>query len=336
MLHLQRLKMRPSIIGCLLLFGLIFSKNVAAQTCCSGGVPLTGNLGLPETYAGNWQFSLNYDVNVLLTLKDGTNKLDDNSRKRLTHSALLQAAYTFSPKLSIEGFISYVRQEREIQQPNLPKNFVHTEGIGDAVILAKYKVLKPLRLGLGLKFPTGASDLVREDGIPLNADLQPGSGSWDLIFWAGFNKELSFRPSMAFFGTSTFRLTGKNHDYLGSRIYQFGNEFQVIAGIGDRLILGKLIIDPSLAFRFRKVAADNIDSEIVPSTGGSWVFINPGLTYNITQDFSTQVNAEFPMYGKVTGTQLSPTYRINAGVFFKFGRKKDLVKSNINAPASNF
>jgi len=56
-------------------------QNIQGQTCCSGGVPLSGNLGLPIAESKIWQFSASYDLNVLKTLQTGTEKLDDNTRK---------------------------------------------------------------------------------------------------------------------------------------------------------------------------------------------------------------------------------------------------------------
>ncbi|MCK5105500.1 MAG: hypothetical protein KAR17_21900, partial [Cyclobacteriaceae bacterium] len=47
---------------------VLFSDITYGQTCCSGGVPISGNLGLPPGNIGTWQFSLAYDINVLKTL----------------------------------------------------------------------------------------------------------------------------------------------------------------------------------------------------------------------------------------------------------------------------
>ena len=152
-----------------------------AQTCCSGGVPLSGNLGLPVADQNTWQFSLSYDLNVLQTLKTGTEKLDERNRKRTTHSIMFETGYTFSKRFSADIFLSYIRQERNIRNPGLPSQNLHTSGIGDAVLLLKYNIITEgpvvLTIGVGPKLPTGASDLTK-NGILLGADLQPGSGAW--------------------------------------------------------------------------------------------------------------------------------------------------------------
>jgi hypothetical protein len=71
---------------------LIFNVSILyTQTCCSGGIPLSNSLGLAVLENGSVQIGLNYDYNNLNTLNDGSNKLNDNSRLRITHSILLNA-----------------------------------------------------------------------------------------------------------------------------------------------------------------------------------------------------------------------------------------------------
>ncbi len=42
---------------------------VIAQTCCSGGVPLSGNIGFEGSNRGTLQMELGYDLNYISTLK---------------------------------------------------------------------------------------------------------------------------------------------------------------------------------------------------------------------------------------------------------------------------
>jgi hypothetical protein len=175
---------------------------------------------------------------------------------------------------------------------------------------------------LGVKAPLGPSDLRdNESGILLNADLQPGSGAWDGLLWAQFTRVTSFRPSMSFLFTGTYVFKGKNKTYLGSQIYQFGNELQLIAGLSERLFLGTLLIDPALLFRYRTVEADQNDGSDLPSTGGNWLFINPSLSFWLRPNLSFNINGEIPIYSKLEGTQATPTYRINLGFFYKIATR---------------
>ena len=85
----------------LLLVSVLFISSVNGQTCCSGGIPLSNNLGLENQGKGFFQIGINYDFNNLNTLNSGTQKLNDNSRKRITHSILLNSGYSFSDRFSV-------------------------------------------------------------------------------------------------------------------------------------------------------------------------------------------------------------------------------------------
>lgn len=304
-----------------------FSPSAWSQTCCSGGVPISSNLGLPPEEDGILQVSLRYDLNTLETLKVGTDVLNDDSRNRKTHSALLQLGYSFSERLSVDALFSWVRQERTITQFG-NTDFTATNGIGDAVFLLKYKLFATpqnqtvVTGALGLKAPIGASDLNTTDGLPIIADLQPGSGAWDGILWGQVVHVAGFRPSMSIAGTTVYSFKGVNDEYLRTQTYQFGNELQLMLSVSDRLLLGKLVIDPSLLFRLRNVAADVINEQVLPNTGGTWLFISPGISHWFNTDFSASLNVELPVLADVTGTQVSPTYHLNAGLFYRFRLKK--------------
>lgn len=318
-----------------LLFKIIFLSIGVAQTCCSGGVPLSSNLGLPVSEANTWQLALTYDLNVLETLKTGRETLEDDARSRKTHSTIFEIGYSFSNKFSVEGFFSFVRQERTINQFG-NTNFSATNGIGDGVFLLKYNVWATagnttvLQIGAGPKIPFGATDKRNSQGLALNADLQPGSGAWDGIFLAQLNHTLAVRPSMSLVATSTYSIKGENDNYFGTQKYQFGREFQVSVGLSDRILVGKSIFDPAVLFQLRNQQPDKIDGINLPSTGGNWVFVNPNIAYWASPNFSLHIGVSVPLMANITGTQVTPTYRFTTGVFYRIAnRVKGLLEEKI-------
>lgn len=298
-----------------------------SQTCCSGGVPLSSNLGLPAGEKGVLQLALTYDLNILETLKTGRQTLEDDARSRRTHSTIFEVGYSWTDKFSVDGFFSFVRQERIINQFG-NTNISVTNGIGDAVLLFKFKVWASennetvLQIGAGPKIPLGASDKRSSAGLTYNADLQPGSGAWDGVLLAQFTKVLNKRPSMNFLATATYGLKGKNKEYFDVQTYQFGNEFQLSAGLSDRVLVGKSVLDPSLLFQYRNQTPDIIDGENLPSTGGNWVFVNPSLAYWATPDLSINLGVALPLFASITGTQVTPTVRFTTGVFYSITTRK--------------
>lgn len=302
-----------------------------AQTCCSGGVPLSNNLGLPNEGKGVISLGLNYDYNNLNTLNAGTTKLDDSSRQRITNSVLYVMGYAFTDKLAVESLLTWVNQSRTISQFG-NQSFTETSGIGDGVILLKYSMPEVLgngtvlNLGVGTKLPLGKSDIITEQGIQLTADLQPGSGAWDGLGWASVSKGLNFRPSATVSGSFTYRLTGVNNSYLNnSATYEFGDEIQINLGYTDQFLMFNTIFNPGVVFKYRKALEDKIDNQGIPNTGGEWIFIRPELAIQLTPNIAINSRFELPVYSYVEGTQLTPTFRVSTGISYLLNTKNELL-----------
>lgn len=299
-----------------------------SQTCCSGGVPLSAGLGLANEEEKTLQLQLHYDLNVLQILKTGTEVIEDDSRTRRTHSVLLQSAYNISKRFAAEVLFSWVQQDRLIQQFG-DENLSRTSGLGDAALLLKFQIFSSpqehtqLNIAVGSKVPLGPADLQQENGLSINADLQPGSGAWDGILWGQLIHKPRARPSMSFNATTVYSLKGSNHAYLGQQSYRFGNELQLMIGLSDRFFIGNSIIDPSLSIRYRSVKQDRLNQQSLPSTGGQWIFLNPGFSYWLSPSYALQTRFELPLYAKLTGTQLSPSYRLTIGLFAKISLAKN-------------
>lgn len=312
----------------MLVLSFLHFNSIKAQTCCSGGIPLSNNLGLPILEKGTLQIGINYDYNNLNTLNNGDEKLADDSRLRITNSILLNASYSINNNLSVEGLFTWVNQIREISQFN-NVNKDETSGVGDAVILAKYNFQNPIgenssvSLGLGTKIPLGSSTETNSQGIVLNADLQPGSNVWDIIYWSSMSKSFNFRPSLNVSSRLIYRSTGTNNSYFGDSTYKFGNEFQSFIGFSDQFIISKLIVNPGLSIKYRNSRRDKIGGFEIENTGGDWVFITPNLSVDINSNIVFSTTLEIPVYSNVIGTQLTPTYRFTSGLLFKIPAKKE-------------
>jgi hypothetical protein len=308
------------------LFFIIISSTYS-QTCCSGGVPLSNNIGLQNEKKGTWVFGLSYDYNNLNTLNSGDLKLDDNARLRVTNSILLNIGYSLTDRLSFETLLTWVNQKRTISQFG-NDNLTETKGIGDAVFLLKYAFPEllgkytSLNLGLGTKAPLGNSDIVSEQGIQLIADLQAGSGSWDGLGWVSVSKNLNSRPTATVSANFTYRYTGVNNSYLNnSATYEFGNEIQGNLGYTDEFLIFNTLFNPGLVLKYRKALGDKIDDVILPSTGGDWVFVRPELSARLSPKIQINTKVELPLYSYVDGTQLTPTVRFTVGLLFKLNKK---------------
>lgn len=318
--------MRNKFAFCII--AILAFQTVHAQTCCSGGVPLSNNLGMPNEGRKTLQIAFNYDYNNLNTLNAGSDRLNDDSRKRITNSLLLGLGYAITDRFSVESLWTWVNQTRTINQFN-NENITETTGIGDAVFLVKYAIPEILgqrtiwNLGIGLKAPLGASDISSEQGFLLTADLQPGSGAWDGIGWLSISKGLSFRPSATIAASLTYRLTGENNKYLNNTAtYEFGDEVLANAGYTDQFLVFNTVVNPGLILKYRKAWQDKIDGSDIPNTGGEWLFLRPELQIQLAPNIAVATRVELPVYSYVDGTQLTPTVRFTAGMLFKINANK--------------
>ncbi|MEM6765255.1 MAG: hypothetical protein AAF655_10025 [Bacteroidota bacterium] len=299
--------------------------------CCSGGVPIASNLGLTAKPGGTLQLQATYDYNNLTDFFTGTEELDDDTRIRITHSWLLEANYDFSSAFAINTLFSYVRQERRIKLQLGGIDETVNTGVGDAIILFKYNVFHKnpqsktqLTIGVGPKLPLGRIDFLDNNGILLPADLQPGTGAWDALFWTNFNQFDILRPTTLFTAIASFRATSTALRNNEIQDYKFGNEFQIQAGISDRFLLGnKYSIDPSILFRFRTVEKDLIDGVAFESTGGTYFFWVPSISLNFSPTLSVRAFGNIPLYREVGGGQVTTSYKLGFSVYYSLNTRKN-------------
>ena len=294
-----------------------------AQTCCSGGVPLGGSLGLGAAENKSLQFLVTYDYNALNTLMDISERLDDQTRSRTTQSTILEMNYGLYNRFSITGVLPFVRQARTIQGFEDREEFTAVQGIGDVVLLAKFRMLKPdinstidWIVGAGPKIPTARTDFTNNQGLTLAADMQPGSGSLDGILWTNFMKSRLFnQPNLGLVSVITYRYSGANNNYNGLQTYRFGNEFQFNLGLNYSLF-AHWPIDVYSFLRYRSQTEDLIDGGKFPSSGGKWVYAIPGINIQFSPNWSFRLSGDVPLYRKLDGTQLTTSYKLTAAVLF--------------------
>ncbi|MEQ9403061.1 MAG: hypothetical protein RIM99_05705 [Cyclobacteriaceae bacterium] len=312
-------------------FILIFlSHQSPAQNCCSGGVPLSSSIGVAPEASNVFQSLLIADINYLSTFQRGTRKLEDSFRARKTTSLLWLNSYSFNERFSADMTISWVQQFRRVEGFGGNVDTETSAGIGDLVFLAKYKVysspksVSSLYAGTGIKLPTGATDQRSNDGIILNLDMQPGSGSLDALFWLYFSTGISSLPSTSFFYSNLFQLTGRFDEFNRVQQYEVGNSLVSRIGATDNLLILNQLFDVVLEVIFRKNWKDKVDNQILPNTGGQWLFIKPGLTWVSSPSLRFNMGVEIPLYADVVGEQLTSNGRLVFQLIYKSGSKISL------------
>lgn len=309
------------IVWSYLVFISILSQ-VSAQTCCSGGVPVSSNIGFNSGDQGLLQLSLSADFNTLQTLYQGSEDLDDDLRTRRTQSYILRGAYNVTDRFGIEVFFPLVRQTRNIITNGGEPDFESTFGIGDPILLLSYDLVRSVinwKIAAGPQIPLGSYTQTNSRGLTLLEDLQPGSGAWDLVLFSSLEYQLLQRPTMSVYFNTIFSSTGVNSDSRGGlQSYEFGDDVQLIGGLNDQFLVMDRVVTGGLALRYRNASRDRINDMPGTGTGGEWLFARLSIGTEFYKKSSLTINLELPVSTFVNETQLSPDHVVNISWFKSF------------------
>ncbi len=189
------------------------------------------------------------------------------------------------------------------------------QGFGDVKVMGRFMgVLKNRSLGLqlGLKLPTGSFQQTFNGGAiagaPLDRGLQLGTGTTDLLVGAYHFANLS--KDWNYFSQIVAQLP------LAAREgYIPGNALS--ANLALRYQRFQRVV-PQLQVNARIQAHDHGMYATPADSGGTTVYLSPGVTFNITQNISSYVFFQLPIYQYVNGYQLAPFYTLSVGTRFMF------------------
>ena len=194
-----------------------------------------------------------------------------------------------------------------------------TSGLGDIKVIGRYQGFAAARnfgLLFGLKLPTGSHS---ETGVstdpanpgaaaPIDRGLQPGTGTTDAIIGAYYYGDLG--RSWSYFTQATVQsaLDSANQ-------YRPGTGVNLNLGVRYAGLSGWM---PQLQLNARYVQHDAGDNADTISTGGTLVYLSPGLTVPLTRRASVYGFVQLPLYQHVNGVQLAPRYTTSIGARYAF------------------
>lgn len=311
----------------ILILLLIGRSKLFAQACCTGGAPISTNLGIQSYSSKQLAIDLSYDYNSLRDLYAASRNLHDSRRTRDIKSLFLRGSYAINDKWSFSIILPYLWQ-KQVVRSNFGRSKQSTEGIGDVVILAQRTLINnhkhQLLIAAGPKFPTGSiSKKDKEFGILLAPDLQPGTGSFDGIGALSYSRFGIISRASSAFALITYRYSFEQNRNSGQEKYRFGNEFALNIGLAHSISLNKWSLSPSLHYRFRKSGKDVNNGFDFPNTGGEWMYLVPGFRLNSAKGLVIHSSIEIPIHTNVTGTQLVTSQKWQIGITYPISLKRD-------------
>lgn len=309
--------------------GILFlwTNPSVGQTCSCAGAPLISAQSAGADKAGQLIIGLTYEHHEISRVFAGTHRVGEET-ERATKSTLLEVHYGITDRLSISSTLNFAQKDRVTgTDGSNARSSLRTSGIGDALLLLRYTVLKQslwkrnhFSIGAGVKAPSGSSSLKR-GGLPLNADMQPGSGSWDGIVLANWSHSLLPRTKAALFATVSYRFSGTNERFNAADRYRFGNEASFSFGVANSLGTKSAY---SLGLLYRTSRQDERNEAKIFNTGGRWLSVAPSMQRAINSKTELRLSGRYPITQWLRGTQPSTSFATAISILYKFGRTKSV------------
>jgi hypothetical protein len=193
-------------------------------------------------------------------------------------------------------------------------------GMTDQWITGKYRLFKGPDghfsvLG-GVKLPFGDDDEVGEGGngnAPLDAALQPGSGAFDAMLGVAYSRWLTERMTL---DTSLqYTLRTEDDDFKIGDLITFGT------AVAYRLT-EKVDTFPQVSVfleaNVRHLFPNEEDGEKVHNSGGTALFLSPGVRVGISKNASISLAVQVPVIQELHDEQQETDFKVVAGVSFGF------------------
>lgn len=235
-----------------------------------------------------------------------------------------------------EGHFDEAEHEGEVE--------VHgdSRGIGDLSTLLQWRFFEGKATGTeaallaGIKAPTGDTS-EDDDGERLDAEFQPGSGSWDGMIGLALTqrvKRWSFDGSMLYIiageGTQNTDLGDRLHYGLAVsyRLTTFQGGGAMFNGAGSHQHgssahhathseTGGLALDLVLELNGEWQDKQESDGEVDENSGGHALYVSPGL--RLAQDtWSAFASVGIPVVNELNGLQAESDWRLTTGVSLGF------------------
>lgn len=324
------------------LAALLALSPMYALACASCGCTLSSDWeSLGYSNAAGFKLDVRYDYLNQNQLRSGTHRISSAAASRIVNGGDTQEVekytrndyltlgldYNINASWGINAQLPYIMRghstlgtasDGTTPGPDGGQYDAQTSDIGDVKVTVRYQGFSPqhnLGVMFGVKLPTGShtrSGDSTDPGAPapvaIDRGLQPGTGTTDLIIGAYYVDALS--RDWDYFTQAVFQHAANTRDD-----YRPGDGLNLNAGLRYMAFAGAF---PQIQINARKVRGDSGANADTVSTGGTLVYLSPGVVVPVGRQTSVYGFLQLPIYQDVNGVQLVPRYTASLGVRHAF------------------
>ena len=329
-----------AVLGMVALIGLFTSTDARACASCGCSVS-TDWQSLDYSYKPGLKLDINYNYINQHQLRSGSGTISPVAASQIVTLNGNQEVEQYTNTQTITLGIDYspnIDWGINLQAPYLIRNHStlgtasngiipldsggqyesHTASLGDIKIIGRYQgLLSQHNLGvvLGFKLPTGSytdtgnsTDPTAPGPVTIDRGLQPGTGTSDVIVGAYYNNAIN--QNLAYFTQVQYQAAMNSSDH-----YRPGNSLNVNVGLR---YVGLDIVIPQLQLNLRNVMRDTGSNADNVSTGGTLLYITPGIVAAVSDKVTLYAFIQIPVYQYVNGVQLAPYWIPTVGARYAF------------------
>lgn len=308
---------------------LTIPPAIAHANCGSAFCTVNTDWSVQGVYAEpGGRAELRYEYLDQDQLRSGTRKVargethaHDDEISTINQAWFATFDYNFPSGWGASAIVPVIRRDHEHIHNNLgeqlPEEWNFTEA-GDVRLTARYQfhgndhdLSSPRIFGVlfGLKLPTGSTTVKNDEGEPAERALQPGTGTTDAFVGAYYQMQFPAR-GLSWFAQATYGQALYSH-----HAFQPGEK--VTADVGMRYqATDKLALLLQLNSLWR---GHDSGAEAEPEdSGGTFVFLSPGVAFDLTRNLQVFGLVQLPVYQYVNGLQLTSSWGATAGISLRF------------------
>jgi hypothetical protein len=280
--------------------------------------------------SAGWRLSVEYDYIHQDELRSGTRSVSgvpdgyELERETLNRYVTLGVSYSPTSTWNFSLLVPYVMRthstygEFDSTQPLPDLSSSRSSSLGDLRLIGSYQGFLPthnLGVQLGVKLPSGKYGTAIDfnggpnAGTPLDASLQPGTGSTDVILGAYYYQAVS--QNFDFFASGQFQSAVRHHMDQPGNDYRPGNATSVSFGL--RYERNPQWV-PQLQVNLLHKSPDQGALADVQNSAGNVAYLSPGVTVRVLPQLHLFGFVQLPVYSNLYGYQLFPRYTFSVGV----------------------